>query len=48
MTKKPNRLVILVIGGISLEESFELQSLTHEFKGVNIVAGGTNILNTEE
>lgn len=47
LKRKPAGIIIFVMGGVTLEESFEIQELNKQTTGINIIVGGTQILSTE-
>ena len=43
---KVNNLIVFVFGGITFEETRDLTLLANQY-GVNIICGGTNIINSK-
>lgn len=44
---KPSGIIIFVLGGITLEESCEIQKINKMNDRINVIAGGSKILSTD-
>ena len=47
LESKPAGIIVFVMGGLTLEESFELQEINKSTQGINIISVGTHILSAE-